>query len=496
MRQSGILLHITSLPGPEGIGTLGQEARQFVNFLAKAGMGIWQVLPISPTGYAESPYQCFSTYAGNPLLIDLATLKKQGILTSEEAPPQPERLDQVDFPPVMDYKKRMLALAYQQSYTKLKRKVDAFRARHSEWIEDFALFMAIKEQFGGISWQDWPDEAIRMRRAAALRAYQESLKEQVDLQVFIQYLFFEQWFALKAYANKKGIRIFGDMPIYVAEDSADAWANPYVFQLDKNRRPTRIAGVPPDYFSADGQRWGNPLYDWAYLKRTGYRWWLNRLKAMAAFFDITRVDHFIGFANYYAVPAHEDTARNGVWVPGPGKAFFDAVKRELPQMNIVAEDLGAVSPKVRKLMDNTGYPGMKVMTFAFSGDPYNEHLPKYHEPNAVVYTGTHDNNTLLGWWQHAPHHEKNNTIFALSITHEQEFSDAFITATFKSAANTAMVPMQDVLRLGEQARMNLPGTVGGNWLWRMKPGAASASVAKWLRDINRETGRLSEGQGA
>ena len=496
MRQSGILLHITSLPGPEGIGTLGQEARQFVNFLAKAGMGIWQVLPISPTGYAESPYQCFSTYAGNPLLIDLATLKKQGILTSEEAPPQPERLDQVDFPPVMDYKKRMLALAYQQSYTKLKRKVDAFRARHSEWIEDFALFMAIKEQFGGISWQDWPDEAIRMRRAAALRAYQESLKEQVDLQVFIQYLFFEQWFALKTYANKKGIRIFGDMPIYVAEDSADAWANPYVFQLDKNRRPTRIAGVPPDYFSADGQRWGNPLYDWAYLKRTGYRWWLGRLKAMAAFFDITRVDHFIGFANYYAVPAHEDTARNGVWVPGPGKAFFDAVKRELPQMNIVAEDLGAVSPRVRKLMDNTGYPGMKVMTFAFSGDPYNEHLPKYHEPNAVVYTGTHDNNTLLGWWQHAPHHEKNNTIFALSITHEQEFSDAFITATFKSAANTAMVPMQDVLRLGEEARMNLPGTVGGNWLWRMKPGAASASVAKWLRDINRETGRLSEGQGA
>ncbi|HHT07569.1 MAG: 4-alpha-glucanotransferase [Christensenellales bacterium] len=492
MRQSGILLHITSLPGREGIGTLGREARGFVDFLVKAGMSIWQVLPISPTGYAESPYQCFSTYAGNPLLIDLYTLKRQGILKSEALPPASDEPELIDYAPIIEYKNQMLGLAFTQSYKKLKKKVDAFRAENALWIEDFALFMAIKKHFGGISWQEWPDEAIRMRKARALREYQKELKEQIDLEVFIQYLFFEQWFALKAYANERGIRIFGDMPIYVAEDSADAWANPAVFQLDKHRRPVKIAGVPPDYFAVDGQRWGNPLYDWRYLKRTGFEWWINRLRAMARIFDITRVDHFIGFANYYAVPADEDTARNGVWVTGPGRAFFDAVKRELPGMNIVAEDLGAVSPRVRRLLDDTGYPGMKVMTFAFSGDPYNEHLPKYHEKNSLVYTGTHDNNTLLGWWANAPTHERNNALLALGIRHDEELTEAFIKATLNSVANTAIIPMQDVLRLGASARMNLPGSVGGNWQWRMKPKATSNKVAAWIYQLNEESGRLPE----
>ncbi|NLX83951.1 MAG: 4-alpha-glucanotransferase [Clostridiales bacterium] len=492
MRNSGVLLHITSLPGREGIGTLGREARSFVNFLVKAGMSIWQVLPISPTGYAESPYQCFSTYAGNPLLIDLDTLIKQGILKSDAAAPQSPKVDQVDYAPLIAYKTQMLSLAFQQSYHRLRRRVDAFRAENALWIEDYALFMAIKRHFGGMSWQEWPDEAIRMRRARALRAYKKQLEAQINLQVFVQYLFFEQWFALKDYANERGIRIFGDMPIYVAEDSADAWANPQVFQLNKERRPVKIAGVPPDYFAADGQRWGNPLYDWAYLRRTDYTWWLNRLKAMERIFDITRVDHFIGFANYYAVPADEDTARNGVWVTGPGRAFFDAVKRELPDMNIIAEDLGAVSPRVRKLMDYTGYPGMKVMTFAFSGDPYNEHLPKYHVENSLVYTGTHDNNTLLGWWNKASAEVRNNTLLALGIRHDEELTQAFIKATLQSVSKTAIIPMQDVLRLGESARMNLPGTVGGNWMWRMKPKAASSRIARWLYALNEETGRLPE----
>lgn len=490
MRQSGILLHITSLPSPEGLGTLGQEARDFSNFLHKAGMRIWQVLPISPTGYAESPYQCFSTYAGNPLLIDLRTLKKQGILKTEEAYPQDHNPEKADYASVIDYKNRMLALAFDQSRDKLAAKVKKFRKDNALWIEDFALFMAIKKSFGGISWQDWPDNDIRMRKPKAMKWYQERLKDQVDLQVFIQYLFFDQWFALKDYANKKGIQLFGDMPIYVAEDSADAWANPMVFQLDAQRRPTHIAGVPPDYFSADGQRWGNPLYNWAYLKKTGYQWWIDRLHAMNRIFDITRVDHFIGFANYYAVPANEQTARNGHWVIGPGKALFEVIKRELPQMNIVAEDLGAVSPRVRKLLDYAAFPGMKVMSFAFSGDPYNEHLPKYHIKNNVVYTGTHDNNTLLGWWKHASHQEKINTLLALQIKKEDEFTDAFIRGTLKSAADTAIIPMQDVLRLNEDARMNLPGTLGGNWLWRMKPGAATPAIAKWLRGLNKESGRL------
>ena len=494
MRQSGILLHITSLPSPEGIGTLGREARAFADFLARSGMRVWQVLPVSPTGYAESPYQCFSTYAGNPLLIDLRTLQKQGILSTGEKYPSSANTEIADYAPVIRFKNQMLALAFEQSWGKLAGKVKKFRRDNALWIEDYALFMAIKQHFGGISWQDWPDNDIRMRKPKALRWYRERLAAQIDRQAFIQYLFFEQWFALKRYANKKGISIFGDMPIYVAEDSADAWANPAVFQLDETRRPTRIAGVPPDYFSADGQRWGNPLYNWAYLKKTGYRWWLDRFSAMGRIYDITRVDHFIGFANYYSVPADELTARNGIWMNGPGKPLFEAVKRALPDIHIVAEDLGAVSPKVRKLMAYTGYPGMKVMTFAFSGDPFNEHLPKYHEKNSVVYTGTHDNNTLLGWWENASQLEKNTAILALGIRHKEDLTEAFLRATLKSRSDTAIIPMQDILRLPEAARMNLPGTLGGNWLWRMKPGAATAQIAKWLRGLNEEAGRVPAGK--
>lgn len=490
MRQSGILLHLTSLPSPEGIGTLGKEARQFADFLKSAGMRVWQVLPVSPTGYAESPYQSFSTFAGNPLLIDLRTLKKEGILDADLTPPAGAKEDRVDFPALIPWKTGLLALAFEQSHRRLETKVRRFRKDNALWIEDYALFMAIKQHFGGGSWQQWPDEGIRMRRPESLRHYAELLALQVDLHAFVQYLFFRQWQAFKRHANKRGVSIFGDMPIYVAEDSADAWANPEIFQLDENRRPLAIAGVPPDYFSADGQRWGNPLYNWAYLKKTGYRWWLDRLAAMGKLFDITRVDHFIGFANYYAVPAQDATARNGVYHPGPGRALFEVIQRELPQVRIVAEDLGAVSPKVRKLLDSTGYPGMKVMTFAFSGDPYNEHLPKYHTKNCVVYTGTHDNNTLLGWWAQASQQERNNALLALGIRQEDDLSEAFLRATLMSAADTAIIPMQDVLRLDGSARMNLPGTVGLNWLWRMKKGAASARVAKWLRGLNAQASRI------
>ncbi len=491
MRQSGILMHLTSLPSPEGIGTLGAEARKFVDFLSEAGFAIWQVLPISPTGFAESPYQCFSTFAGNPLLIDLRALVKERILPPFQKPELGDDPERVDFTRVIAFKRSMLKEAFRHAGRKLAGEVAAFRAEQAGWIEDFALFMALKERFGGISWQDWPDDAIRMRRAAALRRCGAELKAQVEEQVFIQYLFFRQWHQLKDYANQKGVQIFGDMPIYVAEDSADAWANPRIFQLDRSRRPTHVAGVPPDYFSWDGQRWGNPLYDWAALARTGYSWWIRRLKWMQKIYDITRIDHFIGFANYYAVPAHEKTARNGVWRPGPGRRFFEAVKRELPGMRIVAEDLGAVNERVRKLMAYCGYPGMKVLTFAFSGDPHNEHLIKYHDPNTVAYTGTHDNNTLLGWWNHASQQERNSAILSLNIRHDEDLLGAIIDRALRSPADTAVIPMQDILRLPEEARMNLPGTIGSNWLWRMKPGAAGKKLAAQLREMNRAAGRAA-----
>lgn len=492
MCQSGILLHLTSLPSSEGIGTMGAEARKFVDFLSKAGMSIWQTLPISPTGYAESPYQSFSTFAGNPLLIDLRTLVRERVLPPfkhQELGKDPER---VDFTRVIPFKRAKLKEAFRYAGKKLSGKVARFREENAWWVDDYALFMALKEHFGGISWQDWPDEAIRMRRAAALRDYQTLLKAQVEEHVFIQYLFFSQWHKLKDYANDKGILLFGDMPIYVAEDSADAWANPHIFQLDSHRRPTHVAGVPPDYFSRDGQRWGNPLYDWAALARTDYDWWIRRLKWMERIFDITRIDHFIGFANYYAVPAQEKTARNGVWHLGPGRRFFEVVKRELPDMRIVAEDLGAVNERVRKLMDFCGYPGMKVLTFAFSGDPHNEHLIKYHHPNTVAYTGTHDNNTLLGWWTRASQLERNSALLSLNIRHDEDVLTAIIERALKSPANTAIIPMQDILRLPEEARMNLPGTIGKNWLWRMKPGAISPQLARQLRQMNEDAGRLNE----
>ncbi len=495
MRQSGILLHLTSLPGKEGIGTLGAEARQFVDFLEASGTAIWQVLPISPTGFAESPYQCFSTFAGNPLLIDLRTLVKERILPRFPWPSLGEEADRVDFTQVIGFKRHMLQQAFQHAGKKLAAEVAEFRQQQASWIEDYALFMAIKEHFGGISWQDWPDEAIRMRRAAALRRYRKEMAEKIEEHIFIQYLFFRQWHQLKDYANQKGVQIFGDMPIYVAEDSADAWANPKIFQLDRYRRPTHVAGVPPDYFSWDGQRWGNPLYNWAALARTGYDWWLSRLKWMEQIFDITRIDHFIGFANYYAVPAWEKTARNGHWHLGPGKRFFEVVKQEVPHMRIVAEDLGAVNERVRRLMAYTGYPGMKVLTFAFSGDPHNEHLSKYHTPNTVAYTGTHDNNTLLGWWTHASQQERNSAILSLQIRYDEDPLDAIMAATLKSDADTAILPMQDLLHLPEDARMNLPGTIGTNWLWRMKPGALSKKLAAKLRAMNEAGGRVPPAGG-
>ena len=481
MRQSGILLHITSLPGPEGIGTLGKSAYEFADFLKSSGMSVWQVLPISPTGYGESPYQSFSTYAGNPLMIDLETLADEGLLP-KQSPAKPD--DRVDYPLVMAYKETRLREAFSRADGRILKEAADFAAAQAHWLSDYSLFMALKAHFGGGPWTDWPDVGIRRRNPDAMEKYAKLLSSDISYHSFVQYLFFKQWRALKAYANRLGIRVFGDMPIYVATDSSDCWSSPGDFQLDRDLKPRAVAGVPPDYFSRDGQLWGNPLYDWKAMKRTGYAWWINRLRAMGDYYDLIRVDHFIGFANYYAVPYGASTARNGCWRRGPGRHFFSRVKKELPQLNIIAEDLGAVNHKVKLLLDYCGYPGMKVLSFGFSGGDDNTHRLHRVKRHCVAYTGTHDNDTLLGWWSKAGQEEKENAARLLHMKEGSDITDAMMQALFGSPAELVILPMQDVLRLDGSARMNLPGTLGGNWAWRMRPDAVNPGLSAGLRALN------------
>ncbi len=483
MRKSGVLLHITSLPSRGGIGALGQAAYDFVDFVKSAGMNIWQMLPVGPTGYAESPYQSTSTYAGNPLMIDPAFLERDGILPEGAYAPL-ENADAIDFEAVKAQHARLMTAAYANAREALSAEVDAFVDSHP-WVRDYALFCAIKEHFHLISWMEWPDEDIRLRKPEAVARYADMLKDRVDAYIFEQVLFFRQWSALHDYARANGVELMGDMPIYVAEDSADVWLNPELFELDEDCRPIRIAGVPPDYFQADGQRWGKPLYCWDRHEATNFAWWIGRLRAAGELFDLLRIDHFIGFANYYAIPATESTARNGKYELGPDRKLFRRIRRELPNLKIVAEDLGVVSPRVKRLLKFCGYPGMKVLQFAFDSDDANVDLPQNHTENCIVYTGTHDNNTTLGWWAHASDAVK---AFAREKLGMKPGSDdilpALLEAAFASVADTAIVPMQDLLSLGEKSRMNYPGTVGGNWLWRMLPQDLS-SVARRVRILNR-----------
>jgi len=482
MRQSGVLLHITSLPSRGGIGTLGQAAYDFVDFVKASGMSVWQMLPIGPTGYAESPYQSASTFAGNPLMIDFDMLEAEGILPAGSYEPL-DSLPNVDFEAVKAQKSRLLRLAFETSGERLAHELAGFEAEHA-WVRDYGLFRAIKARFGEASWMDWPDEAIRQRKPEAVAKYAAELAGEVDYYVFEQYLFFDQWQRLHDYAGRNGIRLMGDMPIYVAEDSSDVWLNPDLFELDEDCRPIRIAGVPPDYFQKDGQRWGNPLYAWKKHAQTGYAWWIQRLRALGGMFDVLRIDHFIGFANYYAIPAENETARGGRYEIGPGRKLFSRIKKALPELNIVAEDLGVVGPRVKKLLAWCGYPGMKVLQFAFDSDE-NPDLPENHVPNGVVYTGTHDNNTTLGWWQAASDETRARARRVLGMPEDDDdILTAMLKAAFTSVADTVIVPMQDWLGLGSDARMNFPGTVGGNWLWRMQP-TDLVPVARRIRRLNR-----------
>ena len=489
MRTSGILMHISSLPSPGGIGDLGHEAFAFADFLQASGMKIWQVLPIGPTGYGESPYQSSSVFAGNPLLISCEILREQGWLSYEDAEVYvPESPEKVDYEAVRQNKTGLLRRCFAQSAAAHQQELEAFR-KENPWVDDFALFTAVKEHFGQVMWSKWPDASIRFRKAEAIERYSRELKDEIAFHVFCQFLFRRQWFALKRYCNERGLLLFGDMPIYVAEDSADTWTHPEVFQLDRNRIPKRVAGVPPDYFSEDGQLWGNPLYRWLYLRFHRFDWWVSRMQGMASLYDMIRIDHFIGFANYYSIPYGAPNARKGKWVIGPGAALFRRLQAEIPHIHIIAEDLGAVNQRVRRLLDWCGYPGMKILTFGFDSDDTNPHFIRNYPENAVAYTGTHDNDTTLGWARKADPKALKYAMDTLGFSSPEEAPAAFIRALFHTPCETVIVPMQDVLGLDGDARMNYPGTIGGNWVWRMRDDALTPALSMRLYTLNKETDR-------
>lgn len=490
MRKSGILMHITSLPNPYGIGTMGKCAYDFVDFLCAAGQAYWQILPLSPTGYGDSPYQAFSTFAGNHYLIDLDILRQESLLQQEEidAIDWGSNENRVDFGKLYDHRCQLLRLAYGRFCD--AEGLDAFIAENSDWLADYALFMALKEKFQGRDWQNW-SISLLMRLPAVLDSYRAELKDAIRFQSFLQYTFFKQWKALRKYANDKGIEIIGDVPIYVPLDSADVWANHKYFQLDAARRPVAVAGCPPDSFSADGQRWGNPLYDWQAMEKDGYRWWIKRLKAAAKMYDVVRLDHFRGFESYWAIPATEPTAVNGRWEKGPGMKFITAVQNALPELNFIAEDLGFVTPEVRKLQEQSGYPGMKVLQFAFDSREEGDYLPHSYTENSVCYSGTHDNLTLKQWFENASQEDISHAVAYLDLSEAEGYVKGMIRGCMASVSKLCIVQMQDYLELGGEARMNCPGILSGdNWTWRARAEMITPRLAQRIYQITKQYKRV------
>jgi 4-alpha-glucanotransferase len=492
-RSSGVLLHPTSLPGGFGIGDLGPAARRFVAFLAEAGQSVWQVLPLGPTGYGDSPYQCFSAFAGNPLLVSPELLVAEGFLPASELDATPGfPNDRVDFGAVIPWKRALLERAAARFAAQADvARAPEFRAwcdRHAEWLEDYALFMALKDAFGGAPWCDWP-EPLRRREPEALTAARGVHAARVHAQRFSQWVFFRQWQSLREHAHARGITIMGDAPIFVAYDSADVWARPELFHLDAHGKPTVVAGVPPDYFSEDGQLWGNPLYRWDALAQEGHAWWIARVRAMLELVDRVRLDHFIGFTRYWEVPAGAASAREGVFKPGPGAELFVALERAIGDLPIVAEDLGVLTAEVEALRDRFAFPGMKILQFAFGGALDSAFLPHAYQRNCVVYTGTHDNDTTAGWWAAASEDERHNLRQYLDRD-VRDAAWALIRLGMASVADTFLVPAQDLLSLGNEARMNFPGRPAGNWFWRLPEGALDAGMAGRLRSLTALFGRL------
>ncbi len=490
MRESGILIHISSLPGPYGIGSMGRTAYKFIDFLEKAGQKYWQILPLAPTGYGNSPYQSTSSWAGNPYLIDLDTLTVQGLLTKEEV----QSFDWGSNPQRVDFGK-----LYNNRFACLKRAFARFvpgedyadfLEENQDWLEDFALFMALKNRFGGKPWLDWP-EALRLREESALEAARIEEKDAIDFQCFLQYLFSIQWNALHSYAAEKGVRIIGDVPIYVPLDSADVWAAPELFQLDADRKPIKVAGCPPDAFTADGQLWGNPLYNWEKMADTGYAWWIHRMAGAESKYDVIRIDHFRGFESYWAVPYGDDTARNGSWVKGPGMDFMNAIREAFPDLPCIAEDLGYMTKEVRQLQLDSGYPGMKVIEFAFDSREQGDYLPHNYPVESVCYTGTHDNVTVKQWLDEAAPEDLAWAKAYLGLNREEGDVWGMLRGGMSSVSRLFVAQMQDYLELGGEARMNAPGSLSdANWTWRAEEGFDREELAEKIRTLTKLFGRL------
>ena len=491
-RSSGILLHPTSLPGRYGIGDLGPEAYRFVDFLHETGQSIWQVLPLGPTGYGDSPYQCFSAFAGTPLLISLDFLVDQGHLLPsdvENVPPFPA--GRVDYGAVIEYKTGLLRRAFDNFCRRNSRleqaEFAAFCENKRAWLDDYALFMSLKGKHEGAVWTTWEKDIVT-RQPQAMTYWTNALAGEIGYHKYLQYQFFRQWLALRHYAHERNIRIVGDIPIFVAHDSADVWANPHLFYLDDDGNPTVVAGVPPDYFSETGQLWGYPLYRWERVAEAGYAWWIERFRATLQMVDIVRLDHFRGFEAYWEVPATEKTAARGRWVKGPGAALFEAVEKALGKLPIIAEDLGFITPAVRELRDRFDFPGMRIFQFGFASDATDSFLPHNYVPNCVVYTGTHDNDTTRSWLNTCTPKEREAAL-AYFGTDGQDISWDFIRWLFASVADTAIVPLQEVLSLGNEARMNYPSRLGGNWCWRFQPEQLTPEIRARLRKITEIYGR-------
>lgn len=492
-RSCGILLPISSLPSPYGIGTLGKAAYDFVDFLARAGQSWWQLLPVGPTSYGDSPYQSFSTYAGNPYFVDLDLLIKDGLLTKKEVENVDwgNNLEKVDYGKIYRFRFEILKKAMKRGWKRDEEKVKEFEVQNP-WLADYALFMALKRHFGMKPWTDWEDEDIRLRKNGSLEAYKKKLDDDVRLFTYIQYLFFQQWEQLRAYAAKKGVGIIGDLPIYVAMDSADVWANPGSFQLDEKNMPVEVAGVPPDYFSEDGQLWGNPLYDWEAMKKDGYGWWIRRIDGAARLYDVLRIDHFRGLESYWAVPRRETTAKKGRWMKGPGMELVNVLTSWFPQVQFIAEDLGFLTPQVRRLLADSGLPGMKVLEFAFDSREPSNYLPHTYNENCVCYVGTHDNATITEWRTEAAAEDVRLAFRYLGLNEEEGFHWGVLRGGLSSVASLFVAQMQDYLGLGAEARMNIPGVVGGNWQWRLKQGQITGELTEKIAEAARIYGRSNQ----
>jgi 4-alpha-glucanotransferase len=491
-RNSGIILHITSLPGPEGIGTMGKEAFRFVDFLHETGQKLWQILPLGPVGYGNSPYQCYSAFAGNPLLIDLILVAEDGLLDRKDLEKRPKfPSDRVDFEKVEAWKYPLLKKAFnnfpENKTEKLESEYHHFLKEHTWWLHDYALFMAAKEHFKNAHWSDWEHD-LKFRKKKTVQKYSEILFVEIESQKFLQFLFFRQWFRLKEYARSKKVQIFGDMPLYVSGNSADVWTNTDLFLLDKNLKPTQMGGVPPDYFSETGQLWGNPVFNWERLEQQNFDWWLARLHFNVHLFDKVRIDHFRGLESFWSVPAGEKTAINGQWLPAKGFQLLRKFKEQVDYLPLIAEDLGVITPEVEQLRDEFKLCGMKVLQFAFGSNPASEHLPHNYLPKFIAYTGTHDNDTTLGWLRSLKGEERKRVRLYLGRPGERALQKG-IEWIWASSAQSAIMPMQDLLQLGTKARLNTPGVANGNWEWRFNRRQVKTKHQNFLTEITLKYNR-------